>query len=135
MSDEVITLTTYDEVVRFVAQRLSVDGWEGDSEYYPCSDGDVSKGFLEIMLPVTDSNGRMLRGASGNGPIYVFLYHRGTWTYLGEMHGATVKANMFQGTTEFLVYGHLSSATAIERRYQLFGMTYKCVSEEEIVSE
>ena len=136
MSDQLTrTLTTYAAVIRFIAETMGVDGWEGDCEYHPLSHGDASKGFLELILPLADSRGGLLRGASGNGPIFIFLYRRGTWTYLGEMHGATVEADTGSGTTEFVVYSHESATAGVERRYRLRGVGYECVSETDIVAE
>jgi hypothetical protein len=129
------TFTSYADVVRFVATKMDVDDWEGDCEYHPFSQEDASKGFLELMLPMADSRGRLLRGAAGNGPIFIFLYYRGTWSYRGEMHGATVIVETVAGITEFVVYSHLSAMAGVERRYRLGGVTYECVSEREIATE
>lgn len=129
-----ITFTSYADVVRFVASKLNVDAWEGDCEYHPISQEDVSKGFLELIVPVADSSARLLRGAAGNGPIFVFLYNRGTWSYYGEMYGAKVTAETFEGNTEFVTFSHASATTGVERRYQLKKITYECVFEEEIVT-
>jgi hypothetical protein len=129
------TFTCYADVVRFVARRMDVDAWEGDCEYYPFSQLDPTKGFLEVMLPMADSCGRLLRGAAGNGPIFIFLYDRGTWSYRGEMHGAKVVAETVEGVTGFIVYSHLSATVGVERRYRLAEITYECVSEQKIVTE
>jgi hypothetical protein len=126
--------TSYADVVRFVARKMNVDGWEGDCEYHPFSQEDVSKGFLELIIPVADSRARLLRGAAGNGPIFVFVYNRGTWSYYGEMHGATVTAETVEGNTEFVTYSHTSARAGVQRRYRLKGITYECVSEQEIVA-
>lgn len=126
--------TSYTDVVSFVAGKLNVDAWEGDCEYHPLSQENVSKGFLELIIPVTDSSARLLRGVAGNGPIFVFLYNRGTWSYYGEMHGATVTAETVEGNTEFVTYSHTSARAGVERRYRLKGITYECVLEEEIVT-
>ena len=128
------TFTSYADVVRFVARKLQVDAWEGDCEYHPFSQKDLSKGFLEVIIPVADSRGRVLRGAAGNGPMFVFLYNRGTWSYYGELHGAIVTAETVEGSTEFVTYSHMSARAGVERRYRLKGITYECMSEEELVT-
>ena len=128
-------LNSYSEVSGFIADLMGVDGWEGESEYYPFSSADASKGFLEVIYPLTDASGRLLRGASGNGPIFVFLYRRGAWTYLGEMHGAKASAILTNTVTEFNVYAHFSATTGSERHYQLRGGAYECVWERESSSE
>ena len=130
------TFKTYADVIRFVATKINVgDGWEGDYEYHPFSHGDVSKGFLELMIPVADSRGRLLRGAAGNGPIFIFLYNRGAWSYCGEMHGATITAETVEENTAFVVYSHTSVRAGVERRYRLRGNTYECVAEQEIITD
>jgi hypothetical protein len=128
-------LSSYPELSHFVAGMMKVDSWEGDSEYYPLSSADVSIGFLEVVYPVADGSGRLLRGAAGNGPIFIFLYCRGTWTYLGQMHGAKAVAIVTTNTTEFDVYAHATAASGIQRRYQLRGEEYVCVSETDITAK
>jgi hypothetical protein len=126
------TLTSYPEVSRLITELLEVNGWEGESEYYPFSSVNPSGGFLEIVYPVTDASGRSLRGASGNGPIFIFLYRLGTWTYLGEMYGARATAIATDSTTEFKVYAHVSASAGVEREYRLSEGKYVCVSEEDV---
>ena len=128
------TFTSYADVVRYVARKLNVDSWEGDCAYHPFSQKDVSKGFLEVIIPVADSRGRLLRGAAGNGPMFVFLYKRGTWSFCGELHGAIVTAETVEGGTEFVTYSHTSARAGVERRYRLERLTYECVLEQEIVT-
>jgi hypothetical protein len=127
-------LASYAEVSRFVAARLSIDAWEGESEYYSFCAADPSAGFLEVVYPVADASGRWLRGASGNGPIFIFLYRCGTWTYLGEMHGAKTTSIASSSSTEFKVYAHASATETVERHYQLFGAEYVCVSEADVTN-
>lgn len=128
-------LNSYPDVSRLIAELMEIDAWEGESEYYPFSSADATKGFLEVVYPVADASGRLLRGASGNGPIFIFLYCRGTWTYLGEMHGAKAAAIATTSTTEFKVYAHVSATAGVERRYQLRGGEYVCVSEADVTVE
>jgi hypothetical protein len=128
-------LYSYPDVSRFVAELLGVDAWEGESEYYPFSSADASKGFLEVVYPVADASGHLLRGAAGNGPIFIFLYRRGTWTYLGKMHGAKATAIATASTTEFNVYAHASATAGVERHYQLRGEEYVCVWEGDLTEE
>ena len=127
--------TSYPELASFIAELIGVDGWEGDTEYFPFSSDDASKGFLEIVYPVAAASGRLLRGAAGNGPIFIFLYCRGAWTYLGEMHGAKVEAVATSTITEFKTYAHISATTWIERLYRLSGGAYVCVMETDVSSE
>jgi len=127
-------LNSYDEVSRFIAELIGVDAWDGESDYYPFSLTDSTKGFLEIVYPVVGASGRLLRGAAGNGPIFIFLYCRGAWTYLGEMYGTKVTATT-DNTTEFTVYAHVSATTGVERRYQFSDGAYVCVSEADVVEE
>jgi hypothetical protein len=126
------TFTNYDDVRVFVAGKLGIDTWEGAYEYYPFSKGDPTKGFLEIIYPEADSSGRLLRGAAGNGPIFIFLYFSGRWTYLGEMYGAKVETDTTTDTTEFVVYAHVSATQGVERRYQFRTSEYVCVSEVDV---
>jgi len=128
-------LDSYPAVSQFIAKLLGVDEWDGESEYYPFNSSDASKGFLEVVYPLADASGRLLRGASGNGPIFVFLYCRGSWTYLGEMHGAKAEAITADTMTEFNVYAHVSARSGIERRYQLSGGTYMCVAETDVTAQ
>lgn len=126
---------SYPDVSRFISDLMVVDAWEGESEYYPFAAADASQGFLEVVYPVADASGRLLRGASGNGPIFVFLYCRGVWTYLGEMYGAKAEAIATAMTTEFKVYAHASATAGIERWYQLREGAYVCVWETDVIAE
>ena len=129
------TFGSYQKLSHFIAERLEVDDWWGEHEYYRFSSVDPSAGVLEVIYPVADSTGRILRGAAGNGEIFVFLYRCGSWTYLGEMHGAKATPIATTGVTEFRVYAHASATAGVERRYKLRGSVYACVSEEDVASE
>ena len=128
------TFKSYLDVAAFISELLAVSGWEGESEYYPFSAINPRAGFLEIVYPNADTSGRSLRGAAGNGPIFIFLYRVGTWTYLGEMQGVLATAITTDNITKFTVYAHMSAAAGIQREYQLSGENYVCVSEEEITT-
>lgn len=129
------SLGTYSELFDFIRNNTGVDAADCDSQYYPFCQSDPTQGFLELILPVADSRGRLLRGAAGNGPIFIFLYRRGRWSYLGEMHGTQVTADTASRTTEFTVYSHASASSGVQRRYSLQGERYECVAEEEVTNE
>ncbi len=120
-------LNNYTEVLSFVAQKIGVTGSDNDYQYYPFSRDDTSRGFLELIFPVTDSSGRLLRGAAGNGPIFIFLYSRGTWTFLGEMEGTKVTPDTLNETIQFRTYSHVSAISGIERQYEFRHSEYVCV--------
>jgi hypothetical protein len=128
-------LGNYHDVLRLVANAIGAEATENDHQYYPFWQEDSSKGFLELIFPFSDSAGRFLRGAAGNGPIFIFLYCRGTWTFMGEMHGATVTPQPTNSATELLTYIHVSATAGIVCHYQLCDSEYRCTSEEDAIEE
>ena len=126
------TFREYPDLYRAISASIGAELTDCEHEYYPLNSWDPGQGFLEVIFPFVDSRGRLLRGAAGNGPIFVFLYRRGIWTYLGEMYGAKVSADIDAGITKFSVYTHVSSNSGTERQYSLHNGEYICISEVNI---
>ncbi|MDP3981388.1 MAG: hypothetical protein Q8Q33_08260 [Chlamydiota bacterium] len=141
-------LMNFDDVLEYIikesdleAEAYSLEGWDLTAtisalieytkcEYYPYDLHDPGKGFLEVVFPA--AVGRGLRGASGNGPIFVFQIFKGIWNPLGELNGAWVKPNYKLFPTGLNAYGHISAFEAIEYKWVFRSGKYVCVQEREV---
>jgi hypothetical protein len=86
--------------------------------YFPFYPNNPFYGILEIIFPTQ----HYFCGNINYGTFYIFLIHKESWIYLGEMEGQYLSADMEEDTTGFTVsYGGGSNT------YKFDGNKYICV--------
>jgi hypothetical protein len=90
-------------------------------EYFPFDNSDSGRGFIEVVFPAWG------RGASGNGPIFVFHYERGRCTEIGEVTGAWVEPDFTTSPTALNVCFDASGGRYGEYRHEFRNGRYTLV--------
>jgi len=146
--------STPDEIIDLILSEFEEDdttskcAMKDDSSRYLITDkeayGDVSKnidlnedGVEELLVMPVEVCGNIIRGASGNGPIYIYQERGDTWVNIGETIGNQLRVtykktnNYYDIETNY----HMSAVSGIIYSYK-FNLTgdngsYQQVSEED----
>ena len=110
------------------------EGYRDDSKYFDLN----SDGVDEILIFPVEICGFIIRGASGNGPIYVFQKNNEEWVKIGDLEGNLLRAgpDKTNGYYNLNTNYHMSAYSGFDYFYEFKAQSdsetgsYQKVSEE-----
>ena len=93
-------------------------------------------GVREFVVTLLEACGSSVRGASGNGPIYVYQKKSGVWENTGDLGGSTysIQNKKTDGYYDIMTYWHISccSGTVDNYAWDNASSSYKKVSSKNV---
>lgn len=95
---------------------MDKEGYSDSSQYFDLN----SDGVEEILVYPIEVCGFVIRGASGNGPIYVFQKNDDTWVNIGELNGNRLRVGMEKKNDYYILETnyHMSAVSGITYLYE-----------------
>lgn len=105
------------------------DGYRDMSQYFDLN----SDGTDELLILPIEICGNVIRGASGNGPIYIFQKNNEGWVKIGELNGnlLRIENEKTNGYNRLNTNYHMSVNSGIDYFYEYENGNYQMVSESE----
>lgn len=105
------------------------DGYRDMSQYFDLN----SDGTDELLILPVEICGNVIRGASGNGPIYIFQKNKEEWVKIGELNGnlLRIENEKTNGYNRLNTNYHMSVNSGIDYFYEYVDGSYQMVFESE----
>lgn len=105
------------------------DGYRDMSQYFDLN----SDGTDELLILPIEICGNVIRGASGNGPIYIFQKNNEEWVKIGELNGnlLRIENEKTNGYNKLNTNYHMSVNSGIDYFYEYENGNYQMVFETE----
>lgn len=95
---------------------MDKEGYSDSSQFFDLN----SDGVEEFIVYPIEVCKKIIRGASGNGPIYVFQKNDDTWVNIGELNGNSLRVGMEKKNGYYILETnyHMSAVSGIMYLYE-----------------